>query len=92
MKKSRNLGPAEVDHRKSLSLLRATLEWLAGTSANIVMINLEDLWLEIFPQNVPATSRERPNWRRKTAYTLEQITKSRAFRELLTRIATIRSR
>src|SRR6185295_8082503 len=26
MKKSRNLGPAEVDHRKSLSLLRATLE------------------------------------------------------------------
>jgi len=26
MKKSRSLGPAEVDHRKSLSLLRATLE------------------------------------------------------------------
>ncbi|HMH17022.1 MAG TPA: diguanylate cyclase, partial [Burkholderiales bacterium] len=26
MKKARNLGPAEVDHRKSLSLLRATLE------------------------------------------------------------------
>src|SRR5258706_8943013 len=26
MKRSRSLGPAEVDHRKSLSLLRATLE------------------------------------------------------------------
>src|SRR5437773_12423787 len=26
MKKSRSLGPAEVDHRESLSLLRATLE------------------------------------------------------------------
>src|SRR6266852_7346796 len=26
MRKSRSLGPAEVDHRKSLSLLRATLE------------------------------------------------------------------
>ena len=26
MKKGRSLGPAEVDHRKSLSLLRATLE------------------------------------------------------------------
>jgi 4-alpha-glucanotransferase len=85
-------GRLAKDDRELASLLRATLEWLAGTSANIVMINLEDLWLEIFPQNVPATSRERPNWRRKTAYTLEQITKSRAFRELLTPIATIRSR
>jgi len=37
------------------------------------LVNLEDLWLEASPQNVPGTWEERPNWKRKARYSLEQI-------------------
>jgi 4-alpha-glucanotransferase len=36
---------------------------------------MEDLWQETTPQNVPGTSSERPNWRRKAKYTLDEIAK-----------------
>jgi 4-alpha-glucanotransferase len=52
--------------------LAAALEWLGGTPAQIVLATLEDLWLEERPQNVPGTHRERPNWRRRFARTLEE--------------------
>jgi len=45
--------------------LDAALEWLGGTEAQVVLGTLEDLWLEDRPQNVPGTSVERPNWRRR---------------------------
>ena len=35
------------------------------TAAEFLLINLEDLWLEPAPQNVPGTWQERPNWQRK---------------------------
>lgn len=53
--------------------LGATHRFLAGCPAKIVLINLEDLWLETLNQNVPGTRDEFPNWRRKTRYTLEQF-------------------
>jgi 4-alpha-glucanotransferase len=56
----------------SLDALRAALLHLAQSDARFVLINLEDLWLETKPQNVPGTWRERPNWRRKARYTLEE--------------------
>jgi 4-alpha-glucanotransferase len=54
-------------------VLRAVLAWLKASESEIVLINLEDLWLEKRPQNVPGTSTERPNWRRKAKLTLEQL-------------------
>jgi 4-alpha-glucanotransferase len=51
--------------------LRACLSHLLRSPARVVLVNLEDLWLETKPQNVPGTFRERPNWRRKAAYSLE---------------------
>jgi len=53
--------------------LGATHSFIAGCPAKIVLINLEDLWLETLNQNVPGTRDEFPNWRRKTRYTLEQF-------------------
>lgn len=50
----------------------AMLEFLAASPAESVLVNLEDLWLEIRPQNIPGTV-GRQNWRRKSAYTLQQI-------------------
>lgn len=65
------------------ALLKSSLRWLAASPAEIALINLEDLWLETLPQNVPGTSRERPNWRRKTRLSLEEIKASRQIRKLL---------
>ncbi|HSJ15007.1 MAG TPA: 4-alpha-glucanotransferase [Longimicrobiales bacterium] len=55
------------------ALLRALLMHLAVSDARTVLVNLEDLWLETEPQNVPGTSGERPNWRRRFERTLSQI-------------------
>jgi 4-alpha-glucanotransferase len=55
------------------NVFKASLKWLVSSRAETVLINLEDLWVEQLQQNVPGTSTERPNWRRKARYTLEQI-------------------
>ena len=51
----------------------ALIAWLKASPAEISLINLEDLWLETHPQNVPGTSTERPNWRRKSKLSIAQI-------------------
>lgn len=53
------------------AVLEACLSHLAACRARIVMVNLEDLWLEDEPQNVPGTKNEYPNWRRKARYDFE---------------------
>ena len=55
------------------ALLRALLEHLATGQAPLLLVNLEDLWLEPEPQNVPGTTTEHPNWRRAAACTLETM-------------------
>jgi len=55
------------------AVLKACLSFLAASRARIVLINLEDLWLETHPQNIPSTRKEYPNWRRRTQYTFEQF-------------------
>jgi 4-alpha-glucanotransferase len=64
-------------------VLRALLAWLWAGRAEMVLINMEDLWLEPRPQNVPGTSTERPNWRRKARLTLEQIFRDKRLRRLI---------
>jgi 4-alpha-glucanotransferase len=56
------------------ALARSCLAFLAASPARLVLANLEDLWQETEPQNVPSTGQELPNWRRKARYTLEQFT------------------
>ena len=74
-----------------LDLLCACLERLARSQAGIVIVNLEDLWLEPHPQNVPGTGpREYPNWRRKAGHSLETLTKLPEVVEALRRIARAR--
>jgi 4-alpha-glucanotransferase len=60
----------EADARGAL---RGCLSHLAAGPARMVLLNLEDLWLEREPQNVPGTVQERPNWRRKARHPLEEI-------------------
>jgi 4-alpha-glucanotransferase len=59
--------------RDPLAVLRACLAFLATGPGRVALANLEDLWLEVNSQNVPGTWRERPNWRRRARYALEQV-------------------
>jgi alpha-1,4-glucan:alpha-1,4-glucan 6-glycosyltransferase/4-alpha-glucanotransferase len=66
------LSPPSEDWPEALRLLDGALQWLGQSSAGLVMVNLEDLWLEQRPQNVPGTASE-ANWRRKALLALEEF-------------------
>jgi 4-alpha-glucanotransferase len=57
----------------STATLRACLEYLSAGPSQVVLANLEDLWSETQPQNVPGTWKERPNWQRRARYALEGL-------------------
>ncbi len=78
------------DDDSAAAVLRGWLTFLAGQPAEFVLINLEDLWLEPAPQNVPGTWQERPNWQRKARYSLEEI--AELCTDLLRTISDIRAR
>ncbi|RMG47924.1 MAG: hypothetical protein D6718_02635 [Acidobacteria bacterium] len=66
---ARILGaPAEKE-----AVLDRLLDWLSAGPAAIVLASLDDLCLDPEPLNVPGTALERPNWRKRTALTLEEI-------------------
>ncbi|MDY6893497.1 MAG: 4-alpha-glucanotransferase [Chloroflexota bacterium] len=65
-------GWLQEQREDTIDVLKACLAFLAISPARIVLINLEDMWLETQPQNVPSTKAEYPNWRRRTRYTLEE--------------------
>lgn len=78
---------SDVQHE----VLRKWLAHLGAGSAQFLLINLEDLWLETAPQNVPGTTSEHPNWRRKARYKLEDLCKVPGLLDTLDEIRTRRS-
>jgi 4-alpha-glucanotransferase len=54
-------------------ILAACLEWLGAGEAAVVMVNLEDLWGETRPQNLPGVGGRQPNWRRRARLGLEEF-------------------
>jgi 4-alpha-glucanotransferase len=65
------------------AVLQACLSWLGSSDARVMLINLEDLWLETLSQNVPGTVSERVNWRRKTRLSLDHFTHSAEIAQIL---------
>jgi 4-alpha-glucanotransferase len=55
------------------AILIAILAFLSASQAQLILVNLEDLWLETEAQNMPGTSDECPNWRRKSRYPVETL-------------------
>jgi 4-alpha-glucanotransferase len=53
--------------------LRGCLRHLAGGQAEVVMVDLEDLWLEPEPQNRPGTGPEAGNFRRRATRVLDDV-------------------
>jgi 4-alpha-glucanotransferase len=74
------------------TVLTACLSYLAASQAQLVLINLEDLWLETQPQNVPTTGEAYPNWRRKARYTLEQFSQLPQVVDILITVNRLRKR
>jgi 4-alpha-glucanotransferase len=71
-------------------VLRDRLEHLAESPARVVLVNLEDLWGETAPQNVPGTYDERPNWRRKARLSFEELSRRPEVVEPLQRVNQLR--
>jgi 4-alpha-glucanotransferase len=74
------------------AIISATLEYLGASDARAVLVNLEDLWLETESQNVPGTTDEHPNWRRKARLGFEEFSGSQAVLETLSRLNAARRR
>jgi 4-alpha-glucanotransferase len=74
--RDQGLLDARVDGPDDLALTDAALRFLGRSEAAIVLVNLEDLWGERLPQNVPGTGQEEPNWRRRARLTLEELSAS----------------
>jgi 4-alpha-glucanotransferase len=66
-------SPAVIDRYSKAAIFKAVTRFLADSMANIVLVNMEDLWQEVLPQNVPSTNNERPNWRRRIQPGIEEM-------------------
>ncbi|MGE3780068.1 MAG: 4-alpha-glucanotransferase, partial [Pirellulaceae bacterium] len=76
-------GNGLAESLEASEVLRGCLQWLGGSEAQVVLVNLEDLWLETQPQNTPGTVTQRVNWRRKARLSLAELGTSEAVRALL---------
>jgi len=68
--------------------LESVLTTLASSEAEIVLINLEDLWGETEPQNVPGVPQR--SWRHKFRMSLEDAQSDGSIRRVLTNVAEAR--
>jgi len=74
------------------AILRACLSFLGNSRAGMVLLNLEDLWLETLPQNVPGTCEGCPNWSRKVRYSFEAFSQLAEVNEMLHEINSSRKK
>ncbi|HVR30243.1 MAG TPA: 4-alpha-glucanotransferase [Thermoanaerobaculia bacterium] len=73
------------------AVLHALLRRLAASAADVVVVQLEDLWLEREPQNVPGMGDEFPSWRRAMRRTLESIAADSSIEATLRELAALRA-
>jgi 4-alpha-glucanotransferase len=73
---------------REIGSLEAVLTFLAASEAEIVLINLEDLWGETEPQNVPGVPGR--SWRHKLRMSLEDAQADGSIRRVLTSVAEAR--
>lgn len=69
-------------------LTQAAIAFLASTPCALMMLNLEEITGEENQQNLPGSTAEYPNWRRKAKVSLEELTTDR---QVSSRVAALRS-
>lgn len=83
---------AEGEEDDGMAVMRAFSAFLATSPAELVIVTLEDLWMEASPQNVPGTRPEdRPNWRRKLGPSLDSILADEGARGILAMVSQARA-
>lgn len=83
------LDPAHATDDRAI--VEALLAWLSEGDATVVLVSLEDLWLERTPQNVPGITDGFPAWRRRAAPSIDDITTDPRLAGVLERLAAARS-
>ena len=70
--------------------LTASLVELGRSDARAVIVGLEDMWWEHERQNVPGTTTEHPNWRRRARYRIDELDRVPGLTARLHRISEAR--
>ncbi|MBX3389200.1 MAG: 4-alpha-glucanotransferase [Phycisphaeraceae bacterium] len=84
------LGGKALGRAGARNVALALMKRQARGSSPITLVNLEDLWGERRPQNVPGTSTEYPNWRRRARKSLNEIVESRETTRTIRELADMR--
>lgn len=63
------------------AVLEGVLRFLSGSPAEIVLVNIEDLWLETEPQNVPGVPER--SWKQKFRLTMDEIRRHPEIKRIL---------
>jgi 4-alpha-glucanotransferase len=72
----------EGDDPDVSTLARAAHAFLARTASAVAIAQIDDLTDEADPVNIPATSDEHPNWRRRLSMTLEELAARPRFNDI----------
>ncbi len=80
----------QLEHGNVKQLVHNSHLYLAATPARLMAYQLEDLLLVATPVNIPGTSTEYPNWRRKLPLEFEQAFAQSEVRELILEMARLR--
>ena len=73
------------------AVTQAVLACLSASPARMVLLNLEDLWLERESQNLPGAGQKSANWQRKARYRMEEFFDMPQVRDLLNQVGRLRS-
>lgn len=71
------------------AVLKAVIDLMACSPEFAFLINMEDLWMELQPQNIPSTNRSK-NWSRKARYPFEQFSCSSKITNILREVDRLR--
>jgi 4-alpha-glucanotransferase len=75
--------PSCGEPRWSARLREAILAYLARTASRLMLVQIEDILGEEEQANLPGTTEQHPNWRRRTSQPLEAILADPGFARLL---------
>ncbi len=83
-------GKMKLSIHQLKHILQDSLYRLANDPSKYLLINLEDLWLETMPQNVPNSGKTYPNWQKKFKFSFEKWTKNKFLCTTIYNISLIR--
>jgi 4-alpha-glucanotransferase len=83
-------GAAEDAGDPADAALRGCLAHLAESAADLVLVDLEELWGEREPQNRPGTGTGASNWRRRASHTLAEAREDAGTTRFLQRLNGLR--